>query len=306
MKSFVKKIVSTALVLSITGILAACGNNASAGAGSSNASAPAAQVSPEADQSQRVIIAEISEVNNPFAFKNDDGEPDGYSADVFRAVAELLPQYQFELITVAPDAMEANLESGKVDIYAYNGGNSAQLASDKLAFGKEAYQVMVDTILVQAGDEHNYKTLDDFGGKVVYGHKGEPSTVAMEEYNAAHPENPIDIQFITDGATVVNDLVTGKCDGFVRIHTQAPVYSQRFGVELAQVDMEPLSVRDVIYTYRADEDQQLIDDIDGALRTLKENGKLDEIHEKWFFGTPWDWQGNVTEWLNEHPGYFDK
>ena len=82
MKSFVKKIVSTALVLSITGILAACGNNASAGAGSSNASAPAAQVSPEADQSQRVIIAEISEVNNPFAFKNDDGEPDGYSADV--------------------------------------------------------------------------------------------------------------------------------------------------------------------------------------------------------------------------------
>ena len=314
-KTEIKKLIAVITGFALAGaMLTGCGSSSASAANTPAESTAEAEEATEATEAKgaaegaeakRTIIVQTSESNDPFAFKNDNGEPDGYEVDVFNAVAELLPQYDFKIETGAKDALLNNLESGKSDIYAFTGGDEGQQASDKLKLGKESYMKLVNTIFILEQDKDKYHSLDDFAGKTVYSFPGELITQKMLDYSEEHPDNPIDVQYVIDGATVVNDLVSGKTDGFVRIATQVPVYSKRFGVDLAAIQFGPLQERDVVYVYRADEDQQLVDDIDNAVKQLKESGKLDEIHGKWFFGTPWDFDTDINEWISEHPEYAD-
>lgn len=286
-----KAIIIIAAFALVTGGLTACGQ--------------AVSVEQKTDGSsgqgeKRTIYVQTASDMPPNGFVNDNGEPTGYEADVFREVEKLLPQYDFEFTAAPRESLDNNLLSGKIDVEDFMQSPLGD-ESGKFDYGEVQYNTLVEQIYVLEENAHKYKSLEDFQGKTIYMFPNQLSTQNVLDFNEEHKDNPINVEYITDPTTSVNDLKNGKADGFARNQTSIVTYNKNFGVPLAISDVGALIVKPVKYKYRKGEDPKLIEDIDGALQTLKDNGTITELHKKWYFGTDWDFDGNISDFLAEHP-----
>ena len=289
--STIKSMMITAIIVLAAGGLTACGQAASAG------------VKPDGTSGQgekRTIYVQTASDMPPNGFVDDKGEPTGYEADLFREVEKLLPQYDFEFSASPRESLDNNLLSGKTDIENFM---QSPLGDDsgKFDYGEVQYNTLVEQIYVLEENAHKYKSLEDFQGKTIYMFPNQLSTLNVLAFNEEHKDNPINVEYITDPTTCINDLKNGKADGFARNQTSIVTYNKNFGVPLAISDVGALIVKPVKYKYRKGEDPKLIEDVDGALQTLKDNGTITELHKKWYFGTDWDFDGNISDFLAEHP-----
>lgn len=273
------------------GGLTACGQTASAGQNQDGSSGQG---------EKRTIYVQTASDMPPNGFADDNGDPAGYEADLFREVEKLLPQYDFDFTAAPRESLDNNLLSGKIDVEVFMQSPLGD-ESGKFDYGQVQYNTLVEQIYVLEENAHKYKSLEDFQGKTLYMFPNQPSTQNVLDFNEEHKDNPIIVEYMTDPTTSINDLKNGKADGFARNQTSIVTYNKNFGVPLAISDVGALIVKPVQYKYRKGEDPKLIEDIDGALQTLKDNGTITELHKKWYFGTDWDFDGNISEFLAEHP-----
>ena len=251
------------LVTALTFALAGCGSKeASAAVGS------------------KKVIVQTADTFDPDGFLNDEGEADGFEIDVLKAVAEKLPQYEFEYTAAPIDQITVNLTSKRIDIAALEFGKSPEREAS-FTFTDEPYSTLVTRFIVLA-DNAEYDentTIDDFQGKTVYVVKGGDADT-IQAYNDEHPDNPIDIQFISDPATCVNDLVSGKADAFIRGEVAIPAYGAAYGVKLKGV-AEPVRNEKCYFMLQKDADPALKEGIDSAVKKLIEDGTIPALHKKW-------------------------
>lgn len=286
-KKMISRLMATAVMAAVTlGTLAGCGS---------------AQAK---EKGKRTVVFQTADSYAPTAYLDDEGKPAGYEVEVIKAVAELLPQYDFVIEAVPNDGLDNNLLSGKADVLGFKMTKDVS-ETENFTAGNEQYDTIVERIFILAENEDLYHDISDFAGKTVYAFPSEKAKKShiLNIYNEEHPDNQVNIEYISDPATCVNDLVTGKTDGFTRSQPSVISYSERFGVKLTTAKVGATHIDGIFYKYRKDEDPQLIADIDGALKTLKENGTINEIHERLFYGTDWDFEGDITEWVAEHPEY---
>lgn len=304
------RIITAAIMTVMLGLVSGCGN----GGAASDATAEGVTVKEEKteegtdgaveDKPVRTVVFQTADSYAPTAYLDQDGNPAGFEVEVIEAVAELLPQYEFIIEAVPRESLDNNLLSRKADVIGFK-MTKAVSETENFTAGKEQYDTIVERIFILAENVDEYHDVADFAGKTVYAFPDEENREGfpLNVYNAEHPDNPIHIEYISDPATCVNDLVTGKADGFTRSQPSVISYSERFGVELETAKVGATQIDGIFYKYRKDEDPQLIADIDGALKTLKENGTIDEIHGRLFYGTPWNFEGDISEWVHEHPEY---
>ena len=307
-----RRFLTVALISTMIGAIAGCGNEG----GKADATAEGVTVKEEKteaaanseekveEQTVRTVVFQTADSYAPTAYLDQDGNPAGFEVEVIEAVAELLPQYEFIIEAVPRESLDNNLLSRKADVIGFK-MTKAVSETENFTAGKEQYDTIVERIFILAENVDEYHDVADFAGKTVYAFPDEENREGfpLNVYNAEHPDNPIHIEYISDPATCVNDLVTGKADGFTRSQPSVISYSERFGVELETAKVGATQIDGIFYKYRKDEDPQLIADIDGALKTLKENGTIDEIHGRLFYGTPWNFEGDISEWVEEHPEY---
>lgn len=307
-----RSFLTVALISTMIGAIAGCGNEG----GKADATAEGVTVKEEKteaaanseekveEQTVRTVVFQTADSYAPTAYLDQDGNPAGFEVEVIQAVDELLPQYEFIIEAVPRESLENNLISKKSDVVGFK-MTKAVSETDNLRAGNEQYDTIVERIFILAENVDKYHEIADFAGKTVYCFPDEEhqEDFPLNVYNREHPDNPINIVYLSDPATCVNDLKTGKADGFTRSQPSVISYSERFGVELETAKVGSTKIDGIYYMYRKDEDQQLIDDIDGALKTLKENGTIDEIHGRLFYGTPWNFEGDISEWVEEHPEY---
>lgn len=308
-KKCIRSLLVAALATSAVIGCAACGKT-SVTNGDSQSNISAKNTKPQDTEdtisggSVRTVVFQTADSYAPTAYLDIDGNPAGYEVEVFQAVADLLPQYEFVIEAVSNENLDNNLISRKADVVGFK-QTIEEAALNNFAFGAEQYDTIVERVFVLAENADLYHEWEDFAGKTVYAFASSESKdeYPLNEYNEEHPDNPINVEYVSDPATCVNDLVTGKADGFTRSQPSVISYSERFGVQLATAKTEATDIDGIYYKYRKDEDAQLIADIDAALKTLKENGTINEIHNRLFYGTDWDFEGNISEWVEEHPEY---
>ncbi len=213
----------------------------------------------------------------PYSYINDDGETTGLDVELAQAVCEL-NGWEYEGVPVNWDSKDAELQSGSIDCI-WSGFTLSPDRKDKYAWS-EPYSVNTIKIMVLEGSD--IKSTDDLAGKKV-GVQG--STSAQELLETPEAEGGCKELADTFGKTVVTDtytnaiaeLMSGGIDA-IAIDVTTGNYQMSKNDGLAYIDAD-LCQEIYAIGFRT-EDTELRDKVNEALKTLAENGKMEEIGKK--------------------------
>lgn len=259
--------VVTITVLSI-GMLVGCGSQGDAGAKTGTTDA-------------KTVIVGTGNGYEPYCYLDNDGNLAGYEYEVLKAVNELLPQYKFEYQTYDFANVLLSLDAGKIDIGAHQYEINEE-RQKKYLFGKESYTTYTTYITV-AADNDTIHSLADLQGKKVMTSTGSNTTYLLEKYNAEHADHPIELVYVdhsTDEETVVG-IKNHVWDATVMTKRDAAKRNRAFGngTQVLKQVGDPIATSHTYWVYRKD-NPELQEAVDGALKKLKESGKLAEISKK--------------------------
>jgi polar amino acid transport system substrate-binding protein len=297
MKKTISILLSFALFASL---LTACGSasGASQSSGSADQTASADASSTESAGTDTVeytgevtkVVIGTSGSTKPYIFTDDDNNLVGYEAEILEYVQDLLPQYEFEFEFTEFPSIFLGLDAGQYQM-AVNNLSWKQEREDKYLFSNEYVCYNQTGIVVKKGYDE-ISSLEDLGGKRTYaGDSGLFSQVFLEKYNEEHPDNPVEILYTSaESIKQYQDLLDGVVDFLfsepvMRRYTLAEYPDLEAAIDYVEFTPEETSEIQDPYTWflypKTDFGEQLRDDVDGALRQLKEDGTIQAIALEW-------------------------
>lgn len=273
MKSVKKTLISGALACVMSISLAACGN--------------ASAADQKASDSQNTEVTKVvigSGINyNPYCYLDENGDAVGYEYDVLAAIDELLPQYEFEYQSMAFDQLVLSLESGKIDVAAHQYEYTPE-REEKYLFSGESYTSYI-TYLAVLIDSDVTNLADLAGQKIRTGGATSATTQILTKYNEEHPGQEVVLvnSESSSDEEAAAALKSGAAAASVLKKSDVTKMNTNFsddGKEWLKSVGEPINNSKTYYLYRKDE-TELQTAIDGALKTLKENGTLSQLAIKW-------------------------
>ncbi len=265
-KSLLTKVVALGLTLTfLPGLLIGCSSKS------------------EASEVKKIVIGSGNSYN-PYCYIDESGNAVGYEYDVLAAIDELLPQYEFEYKSMAFDQILLSLDSGKIDVAAHQYEYTDERAS-KYLFSDESYTSYITYISVLS-DDNEINGLEDLAGqRVRAGGATSATTQILKKWNADHPGKEIIIvnsESSTD-EEVVAALKNGADRATVSKKSDIAKLNSNYsddGNDWIKAVGEPVNNSQTYYLYKQG-NSELKEAIDGALKTLKENGTLSELAIKW-------------------------
>ncbi|MDR2606038.1 MAG: transporter substrate-binding domain-containing protein [Oscillospiraceae bacterium] len=238
----------------------------------------------------------------PYSYQQDGSENFvGYDWDVIAEVDKLLPEYEFEFQITDFPAIFTGINSGLFQMGVNNITKKPEREAQWL-FAKEPYTYN-GQVIVTRKDDTSISKLADLGGKKVYvSGSGLYSDIFVDTYNKEHPDNPIlSVTSGVDGAVGYEDLINGVVDFAFTEYWGLKIRKQSYPEQFESLrivglsDEEAQQIEDPLgwYIYpKTDDGQKLADAVDGAIRTLRDEGKLKELAVKWFG------EDGLPEWFN--------
>lgn len=274
-----KILLFTLLIGNVLALLAGCGGK------SENAGTSA-----EKKKDSGKVIQVVAPPNGfPLAYTDDDGNRTGYEIEVLKKVDELLPDYAFEYNEAEQDAAFTGLSSGKYQLAITNSFYTDERAKN--------YNIPENPIgaspcgLAVKKEDAEVTTLDQASEKKMRPAPvlpGDGLAYQLEQYVAKNQDAGFKITYssepniFVDGLTFVaegrydfaffpgnyyDELVVNE-DG--SLHQLNDVLSYKRTVP---VDTYPIIAKG---------EDDLTEKVSGALKTLKENGTLEKLSEKFY------------------------
>lgn len=255
--------------LALAAVLAALGAAMLSGCGKKTAAA---------DSGVTKVVVGTGNAYEPYCFLEEKGNLAGYEYEVLKAVDELLPQYEFEYHTSDFANVLISLDAGKIDIAAHQYEWNEE-RGEKYLFGKEPYTTYV-TYLAVASGRTDIQSLNDLQGRKVKSSAGSNSVYILENYNKEHPDNPINIDYVnnsTDEETITG-ILNGVWDATILTKRDTEKLNKNYGDggEVIKVTGKPVQSSSTFFVF-AKGNTELQEAVDGAVKQLKESGKLAQI-----------------------------
>lgn len=236
------------------------------------------------DGVRKVKIA-YEQSSKPITYTDENGEAAGYDVEVLKAVAERLPQYEFEFVGTSDDDLLIGVEQGKYQVGVKNAFWTEE-RTEKFIYPKE-FIGLSSTGLVLKKENESIQNLDDlasanFSLAPIAANNAQYAVVAA--HNKENPDNQVALKagdtFSIDVVQWVNE---GRVDSAVMIeglynrqvvdesgpyhHLQDDVVYNEFAV----IQTWPLFNK---------KEQEFADDFDQALQQVKEEGIPNRLSEK--------------------------
>ncbi|QZP37607.1 basic amino acid ABC transporter substrate-binding protein [Halobaculum magnesiiphilum] len=229
----------------------------------------------------------------PFEYETTDGELTGFDVDIAQAVFTDQLGYEHEFVQTSFDTIIPSLNNGNFRVIM-----SAMTINDErdeeVDFS-DPYFTAYQTIVVR--EDSNITSQEDMAGVRVGVQKGTTGAAAAQslqeelggdleinEYDqipdafSALLNNQVDA--VINDNTVSAEFVNGEGEGQVRF-----VEGEGAASEAGQ-EAPPyltLTVENYGIAFREDDDE-LLEEVNGALATIKDNGTYDEIYSEYFAG----------------------
>lgn len=208
----------------------------------------------------------------PFTFVQQD-ELQGFEVDVMNAVGEEAG-FDIEYETMNFSGLIGALDSDRIDTIA----NQITITPDreaKFVFTQPYVYDGAQVVTKEGNDE--IAGVEDLKGKTVAVNLGSNFEQLLRDLPYA---DEIDIK--TYESNIEQDTALGRVDAFVmdRVSSAQVIQESPLPLELAG---KPFSeIRNALPFRDTEEGRELRDRVDAALTTLKEDGTLAEISQKWF------------------------
>jgi ABC-type amino acid transport substrate-binding protein len=224
----------------------------------------------------------------PYGWTNPDGTLDGYDSAVIKAVAELLPQYKFNVELTEFPSIFAGLDSGRY-LIGVNNISWRKEREEKYLFANHYYIYNNTGILVRKG-RTDIRGINDLGGKSdLATPDGAFPQLFVEEYNEIHKSNPIKIIYSDEDALKTYQRIEdGSLDFILAEEVSVILREKEFGIDLDFISLpkeeqEKLQNPKSYWIFpRTGEGEKIRADVDAAFEKLIAGGKLSELAVKYF------------------------
>lgn len=230
-----------------------------------------AQPDPQAAGEQTLKVG-MNATYKPFEFRDEQNKIVGYDVDMMTAIAEELGM-KVEFVDTAWDGIIPALINGKFDVIA--SGMTITEERKKSVLFSDPYFISGQAIAVPMSDD-TIKGPADLSGKKIGVQLNTTGDIAATEQVKDAKEikryNEIPDAFVALGNKEVQAVVA-----------DVPVVLeyQKANPDKVKVLDEYLTEEEFGFAAKQDK-KELMDKINGALKTMRENGKYDEIYTKWF------------------------
>ncbi|MDR1951976.1 MAG: transporter substrate-binding domain-containing protein [Elusimicrobiota bacterium] len=222
------------------------------------------------------IIVGVGSAFKPYTYIDDKGQPAGYDVEVLKAVNKLLPQYQFVFESLEFRNILVSVGSKKINIGSQQFEENEE-RREKYLFSNEGFTVYNKYLVVKKGRK-DIKSLDDMQGKTVTVSQGSNSAFVIKQYNDAHPNNPIKVVYYQSGQNeaIIASITSGQVDATIQVKRVLDDWNKTYGNKLSLAYDKPVSISDTYFIFNKS-DKKLRDDVDKALRQLKDSGELKRL-----------------------------
>jgi len=209
----------------------------------------------------------------PFTFVKLD-KLQGFEVDFINAIAAETGD-EVNFVTMSFSGLIGALESGRIDTIA----NQITITPEreaKFAFS-QPYVFDGAQVVVKSGNEDTIASVEDLSGKTVAVNLGSNFEQLLSELPNA---GEIDIR--TYESNIAQDTALGRVDAFVMDRVSSAQLIAESPLPLALAGKPFSQIRNALPFRNDDKGVELRNKIDAAIVTLKENGTLAEISDKWF------------------------
>lgn len=301
-KNIFKKLVTGIMVTTMAaGILAGCAGAESSDSTSntetsetteatdSNATTDEATTDDTASTGEvTTVYAATGAMPKPFTFVDDNNELTGHNIDLIKAVFDRLPQYNLEIEVTDIPSIFAGLDSDRYQIGVNNFAMNEE-RKEKYLFSDPIFANQYVAIFAKDSDKAGtVDSWDDLAGLTTISQAGINITTALETYNAANPDKAINIEYSeADLVLQIQDVEAGKYDFVLMDKPMFEYYQKEFnfnvtGAEISNEVSEDLLPQPYSYLIFSQGNEQLVEDVNQALKEVIEDGTSKEINEKWF------------------------
>jgi polar amino acid transport system substrate-binding protein len=242
------------------------------------------------EQDVTVIHAATSGMPSPYITTDDKNELDGYDIAVVKAVFDRLPQYELDLQVADFDAVMTGLTSGNYQLAVNNLGYREERAENyyySYPYDKIKY------VFIQRKDDEPLTSFQDAAdrGYSIEVDAGNNITNALEAWNAENPDSQINLLYSGSDLAVKFQHIEEKTADFrvddLPIYT---AYQEEYGYENLDKhdisDEEAAKISSNLCSYfllsKDEAGAALREDVNGALKELREDGTLSELSQKYF------------------------
>jgi len=260
LKKTLKTIGIVSLMMLLMVSVVACGGNEDENAGA-----------PENENAEKLVVG-VDASFIPFEYLNQDtGEYEGFDIDMWSAIAEELG-LEYELQPMDFNGLIPALQSGSIDA-AIAGMTIKEERKEKVDFSVPYYDAGL-LVLVRA-DEDEIQSVDDLNGKVVATKTGTTSYDYAEAIEGIEKVIPFPN---IDGAYM--ELDNQGADAVVFDSPNVMYYANNKGKGKVKPVGDILDAQQ--YGIAFPKGGDLVEDVNGVLQEMFEDGRYAEIYEKWF------------------------
>ncbi|WP_265517398.1 amino acid ABC transporter substrate-binding protein [Nitratireductor luteus] len=209
----------------------------------------------------------------PFTFVKQD-KLQGFEVDFINALAEETGD-DVEFVTMSFSGLVGALEAGRIDTIA-NQITITPEREKKFAFS-QSYVIDGAQVVVKRGNEDEIQGPEDLKGRTVAVNLGSNFEQLLRELPYA---DEIDIK--TYESNLEQETALGRVDAFVMDRVSATQVIKETPLPLALAGERFSEIRNALPFRDDEEGRALRDRLDAGITTLKENGTLSEISQKWF------------------------
>lgn len=225
---------------------------------------------------KKVIVGTGTQFPN-ICFIDENGKLTGYDVEVIRAIDKLLPEYEFDFKTMEFSNLLLSLETKKIDMIAHNMAQNEE-RKKKFLFNDETYNYSPLYITVNV-DTDDVESLDDLHGRKIIVGATSNAAVFLEKYNNEH-SNKINIVYAGQGSDdATTQLKNGRVDA--TLATPFAVDFSNKAVDAEQKVVGDIIINSKVYFLFNKAESELKEQVDEALKQLKENGTLANLSKKW-------------------------
>ena len=272
-----KKLSMALLTFGMVFVLGACSS------GEESADGGEATADENGNGDVRTITVTTPPTSKNLSWQTTDGEILGYEPDVLRAIDEKLEGYEFNIEAVADSAQETGIKSGR---YELNVGGFYPTPEREEQFLVPEESTGRSLIKMYVHEDSDIETLEDLDGKNITPFTAGGGTLQVVlDWQEENPEYELDLDESSGDipyAQRLSEIDSGKYDAFV-----GPAnLGQNEVIEELDLDVretEPIYVGETIaLIYDSEENQELVEEVNTALKELKEDGTLSEISEEYY------------------------
>lgn len=209
----------------------------------------------------------------PFTYYEND-KLKGFEIDVWNAIAQKIGK-DVEFKTAKFSGLFGMLETGKIDTI------SNQITKTEARLAKYAFAdtyVFDGAQIIVHNDTNNINSLEDLKGKKIGVGLGTNYAQIIKDFDKNG-----EIEVISyEGNGFQNDVKLKRIDAYIEDRTSA-VESIKKGKLPLKIVGEPIRLLENGFPFLVkEENKKLIAEVNGALKALRDEGKLQEISKKWF------------------------